>query len=70
MAIIEIDLSDELEARLKRVADRSAVSLPEMAKYILAEQLAREKTIDWMRLVAAGRESLARIARILQEAKK
>jgi len=67
MATIELELSDELEARLKRVAARSAVSLPEMAKFILAEQLAREKTIDWMGLVAAGREA---VARILQEAKK
>ncbi len=67
MAIIEIDLSDELEARLKRVADRSAISPPDMAKFILAEQLAREKTIDWMRLINRGRETLARI---LQEAKK
>lgn len=67
MAIIEIDLSDELEARLKRVADRNAISPPDMAKYILAEQLAREKTIDWMGLINRGREALARI---LQEAKK
>lgn len=67
MAKIEIDLSEELEARLKRVADRSAISPSDMAKFILAEQLAREKTIDWMGLVAAGREA---VAKILQEAKK
>ena len=67
MATIEIDLSEELEARLKRVADRNAISPPDMAKFILAEQLAREKTIDWMGLINRGREALARI---LQEAKK
>ena len=67
MPIIEIDLSDELEARLKRVDDRNAVSVTDMAKYILAHQLAGEKTINWMGLIQKGREALARF---MQETKK
>lgn len=67
MVKIEIELSDELEARLDRVVDRVALSAPEVAKMILAEQLAREKSIDWMGLIKRGREALARI---MEEAKK
>lgn len=64
---LEIELSDELEARLTKVADRVALSPPEVAKMLLAEQLAREKSIDWMGLINRGREALARI---MEEAKK
>lgn len=64
---LEIELSDELEARLTKVADRVALSPPEVAKMLLAEQLAREKSIDWMGLIQRGREALARI---MEEAKK
>ena len=67
MPIIEIDLSDELGARLEKVANRRAVSATEMAKYILAHQLAGEKTIDWVGLIQKGREALACF---MQETKK
>lgn len=67
MATIELELSDELEARLKRAADRNAVSPSDMAKFILAQQLTREKSTDWMGLIQKGREVLAFL---MHEAKK
>ncbi|GAI93864.1 unnamed protein product [marine sediment metagenome] len=64
---LEIELSDELQARLERVANRVALAPAETAKMLLAEQLAKEKTIDLMGLIQRGREVLARL---MQEAKK
>ena len=64
---VELELSDELYARLERVANKTALPPPEVAKFILAHELAREKTIDWMWLINKGREFLARI---IQEARK
>jgi len=64
---IELELSDELYTRLERVADKTALPPGEVAKFILAHELAREKTIDWMWLINKGREF---IARIIQEARK
>ncbi len=60
---IEIELSDELLERLERIASKTALSLPEVAKFILAQELAREKSIDWMGLINRGREFLARLMR-------
>ncbi|MBA7700429.1 hypothetical protein ES703_109143 [subsurface metagenome] len=64
---IELELSDELYARLKRVADKTALPPGEVAKFILAHELAREKTIDWMWLINKGREFLGRIIRESRE---
>jgi len=64
---IEIELTPELQARLERVANKTALSPGEVAKFILAQQLARERTIDWMALLNRGREFLARI---MQESRK
>lgn len=64
---IELDLGDELSERLKRVADKVALSPPETAKMLLAHQLASERRIDWLALINRGREFLARI---IQEARK
>lgn len=61
MAKIEIDLSEELEARLKKVADEVALSPAETAKMILAHQLAAERTIDWGELISKGRQLLRRL---------
>lgn len=61
MAKIEVDLSEELEARLKKIADTNAVSLPEMAKYILVHQLSEQREIDWGELISKGRQLLRRL---------
>lgn len=61
MAKIEVDLSEELEDRLKKVADANAVSLPEMAKYILVHQLSEQREIDWGELISKGRQILRRL---------
>lgn len=63
MATIEIELTQELQARLERIASKTALSPSEVAKFILAQELAREKSIDWMALINRGREFLARIIR-------
>ncbi|MBA7636178.1 hypothetical protein ES703_43793 [subsurface metagenome] len=67
MPRIEIELSDELHAKLETVASKMALAPSEMAKFILADGLAREKLIDWLSLINKGREALARIT---QQAKK
>jgi len=63
MAKIELELGDELSERLKRVADKVALSPPETAKMLLAQQLASERKIDWLALINRGREFFARIMR-------
>jgi len=60
---IELELGDELSERLKRVADKVALSPPETAKMLLAYQLASERRIDWIGLINKGREFIARIMR-------
>ncbi len=60
---IELDLGDELSERLKRVADKVALSPSETAKMLLAHQLATERRIDWPALINKGREFIARIMR-------
>lgn len=60
---IEIELGDELSQRLEKVASKTGLSLEEVAKFILAQELAREKSIDWMGLINRGREFLARLMR-------
>ena len=60
---IEIELGDELSERLERIASKTALSLEEVAKFILAQELAREKSIDWVGLINRGREFLARLMR-------
>ncbi|MBA7703873.1 hypothetical protein ES703_112670 [subsurface metagenome] len=67
MAKIELELGDELSERLKRVADKVALSPSETAKMLLAQQLASERKIDWLALINRGREFLARI---IQEARQ
>jgi len=67
MPRIEIELNDELHAKLESVASKMALDPSEMAKFILAEGLAREKSIDWLARINRGREALARI---VQQAKK
>ncbi len=64
MAKIEIELSDELEARLNEVANRMALSPLETAKIILAEKLVKERSIDWIGLLNKA------LAKIMPEAKK
>ena len=66
MPKVEIDLNDELHTKLETVASKMALSPSEMAKFILAQQLA-DKSIDWMALVNKARAVLARMT---QEAKK
>ena len=60
---IEIELGDELSQRLEKVASKSALSVEEVAKFILAQELAREKLIDLTALINRGREFLARLMR-------
>jgi len=67
MAKIELELGDELSERLKRVADKVALSPSETAKMLLAQQLAGERKIDWLALINKGREFLARIIRESRE---
>ena len=67
MAKIELELGDELSERLKRVADKVALSPSETAKMLLAQQLASERKIDWLALINRGREFLARL---IQEARQ
>ncbi len=67
MAKIELELGNELSERLKKVADKVALSPSETAKMLLAQQLATERRIDWLALINRGREFLARI---IQEARK
>ncbi|GAJ23148.1 unnamed protein product [marine sediment metagenome] len=67
MAKIELELGDELSERLRRVADKVALSPSETAKMLLAQQLASERKIDWLALINRGREFLARI---IQEARQ
>ena len=64
---IELELGDELYQRLEEVAKKAALTPAEMAKFIIAEALARGKTIDWMALLSKGREFLAHI---IQETRK
>ena len=61
MAKIEIELNDELEARLKRVADKVALTPAETAKLLLAQQLASERSIDWVALINKAREVFSRL---------
>ena len=63
MAKIELELGDELSERLKRVADKVALSPSETAKMLLAQQLASERKIDWLALINRGREFFARLMR-------
>ena len=67
MAKLEIELGDELSERLKRVADKVALSPSETAKMLLAQQLATERRIDWPALINRGREFFSRI---IQEARQ
>ena len=67
MAKLELELGDELYERLEEVAKKTALSPAETAKFIIAEALARGKSIDWAALFNKGREFLARI---IQEARK
>jgi len=67
MAKVEIELGAELYQRLEEVAKKTALSPAEAAKLIIAEALARGKSIDWAALFNKGREFLARI---IQEARK
>jgi len=67
MAKIELELGDELFERLEEVAKKTALSPSEMAKFIIAEALARGKTIDWAALLNKGREFLARV---IQQSRK
>jgi RecA-family ATPase len=67
MAKIELELGDELFERLEEVAKKTALSPAEMAKFIIAEALARGKTIDWMALLKKGREFLANL---IQQSRK
>ncbi len=60
---IEIELGDELSQRLEKVASKTGLSPSEVAKFILAQELAREKSIDWMGLINRGREFLAHLMR-------
>jgi len=60
---IEIELGNELSERLEKVASKTGLSPPEVAKFILAQELAREKSIDWMGLINRGRDFLARLMR-------
>lgn len=60
---IEIELTDGLYERLEKIASKTALSLEEVAKFILAQELAREKAIDWMGFINRGREFLARLMR-------
>ncbi len=60
---LEIELGGELFERLERIAGKTALSPSEVAKFILAQELAREKSIDWMGLINRGREFLARLMR-------
>jgi len=66
MPKVEIELNDELHAKLESIASKMALAPSEMAKFILAQQLAA-KSIDWLALINRGREVLARIT---QQAKK
>jgi RecA-family ATPase len=67
MANIELELGDELFERLEGVAKKAALSPTEMAKFIIAEALARGKTIDWAALLNKGREFLANL---IQQSRK
>jgi len=67
MAKIELELGAELYQRLEEVAKKTALSPAETAKFIIAEALARGKSIDWAALFNKGREFLARI---IQEVRK
>jgi len=67
MAKIELELGDELFERLEEVAKKTALSPSEMAKFIIAEALARGKTIDRAALLNKGREFLARV---IQQSRK
>ena len=61
MAKIELDLGEELSARLEKVASKVALSPAETAKMILAHELASERKIDWLEVIRKGRELLSRI---------
>jgi len=67
MAKIELELGDELSERLEEAAKKVALSPAEMAKFIIAEALARGKTIDWAALLNKGREFLANL---IQQSRK
>jgi predicted transcriptional regulator len=67
MAKIELELGDELSERLEEVAKKTALSPAEMAKFIIAEALARGKAIDWAALLKKGREFLANL---IQQSRK
>ena len=58
---IELELGDELSERLEKNASKVALSPSEMAKFIIAQALAQEKSIDWLALISKGREFLARL---------
>ena len=63
---IELELSDELQARLEKVATHMALSSSEAAKFILAQHLTSERSFDLMELINKGREV---VTRIMQETK-
>jgi len=67
MAKIELELGEELYQRLEEVAKKTALSPAETAKFIIAEALARGKTIDWMALLKKGRDF---VVWLMQEARK
>ncbi|GAI59759.1 unnamed protein product, partial [marine sediment metagenome] len=56
-------LSGELYERLEKVASKTALSLEEVAKFILAQELARERLLDLAALINRGREFFARLIR-------
>jgi len=58
---IELELSDELQARLEKVATHMALSSSEAAKFILAQRLTSEKSFDLMELINKGRDVVTRI---------
>lgn len=61
MSKIELELGDELSARLEKVATKVALSPSETAKMILAHELMAERRIDWLQIMISGRELLRRV---------
>ena len=60
MSKLELELGDELNTRLEKVATKVALSPSETAKMILSHELMAERRIDWLQLIIKGRELLRR----------
>ncbi len=64
MPKIELELGDELNARLEKVAHKVALSPSETIKMILAHELISERRIDWLQIMISGRELLRRLIKV------